>query len=134
VTANSEIRQFPLDEEPDLPEEDHEEIDLDLDAIDEELRDERVGHATTVKAGGTVLHIMHSGDWPSSAMRAASMGDWDTWAQGVIEDSREYDAWLKADLRNYQIEEIFRKCSQAARMNSGKSQKRTGSRRTSRRK
>jgi len=123
VTANSEIRQFPLDEEPDLPEEDAEEIDLDLDAIDEELRDERVGHATTVKAGGTVLHIMHSGDWPSSAMRAASMGDWDTWAQGVIEDSRDY-----------QIEEIFRKCSQAARMNSGKSQKRTGSRRTSRRK
>jgi hypothetical protein len=115
--------------EPDEPEDDLEDVDVDLDAMGREA----TGDPTRVKLDGVVIHVAHAGDWSSSAMRAASMGDWDTWAREVIDDDREYQIWEDADLRNTQIEAVFQQCGRAARLNAGKSQRRGGSRRSSRR-
>ena len=115
------------------PEEDEEDVDLDLDSQDEELRREGLGKPSTVRLDGTVIHIMHSGDWSSSAMQAASGGDWDTWARQVIESDEEYKIWEEADLRNYQIEAVFKECGRQARMSMGKSTRRSGSRGRTRR-
>jgi hypothetical protein len=123
-----------LEQEHDTPEEEIEDVDLDLDSQDEELRREGLGKPSTVRLDGIVIHIMHAGDWSSSAMQAASTGDWDTWARQVIEDDEEYKVWEGADLRNYQIEAVFKECGRQARMSMGKSPKRSGSRgRTQRR-
>jgi hypothetical protein len=119
-------------EEPDEPEE-LEDVDVDLDSLDEDLRDERVGKPTTVRIDGKVIHVDHAGDWSSSAMRAASMGDWEAWAREVIADDREFRLWVEADLHNYQIEAVFDQCGRAARLNAGKSTRSRGSRRGSRR-
>jgi hypothetical protein len=62
------------------------------------------------------------------------MGDWDVWAQGVIDDPDELKLWMELDLENYQVEAVFEKCGQNARMTVGKSQKRSGSRARTRRK
>jgi hypothetical protein len=115
------------------PDDELEEVDLDLDSQDEELRREGLGNPSTVRLDGTVIHIMHAGDWSSSAMQAASTGDWDTWAREVIESDDEFKVWEGADLRNYQIEAVFRECGRQARMSMGKSQRRSGSRRSTRR-
>jgi hypothetical protein len=117
-------------DEHDEPEE---EVDLDLDAQDEQLRREGLGKPSTVKLDGKVIHILHAGDWSSTAMRAASGGDWDTWAREVIENDEEYAIWSDADLKNYQIEAVFRECGRQARMSMGKSQRRSGSRRSTQR-
>jgi hypothetical protein len=108
------------------------EVDLDLDALDEQLRREGLGEPSTVRVDGVVIHIMHAGDWSSSAMRAASSGDWDTWAREVIDDDDEFRMWAEADLKNYQIEAVFRECGRQARLSSGKSQRRSGPRRSTR--
>ena len=113
---------------------DEEPVDVDLDLLDESLRDERLGKATTVKIDGQIVHVLHAGDWSSSAMRAASIGDWDTWAEQVIPDETEFKVWDEADLRNYQIEAIFQECGRQARMTMGKSRRAGGSRPRSRRK
>lgn len=112
-----------------LQDEPEEEVDLDLDAQDEQLRREGLGQPSTVRLDGQVIHILHAGDWSSTAMQAASTGDWDTWARQVIEDDEEYATWNAADLKNYQIEAVFRECGRKARMSMGKSQRRSGSRR-----
>ena len=120
-----------LHEEQELePQEDtaEEEVDLDLDLEGEQLRKERVGKPTTVRVGGRIIHILHPGAWPSSAMRGAGQGDWDAWAQGVIDDPKELKLWIELDLENYQIEAIFAKCGENARLTVGKSQRRSGSR------
>jgi hypothetical protein len=109
------------------------EVDLDLDALDEQLRREGLGEPSTVRVDGAVIHIMHAGDWSSTAMRAASSGDWETWAREVIEDDAEFETWTEADLHNYQIEAVFRECGRQARLSSGKSQRRSGPRRNTRR-
>lgn len=109
-----------------------EEVDLDLDAQDEQLRREGLGKPSTVRLDGKIIHIMHAGDWSSTAMQAASTGDWDTWARQVIEDDGEFGVWSDADLKNYQIEAVFRECGRQARMSMGKSQRRSGSRRGTR--
>lgn len=116
--------------EPDTrPEDDElEEVDVDLD----EMSDERAGKPTTVRLSGTVIHVAHAGDWSSSAMRAASTGDWDAWARDVIDDDKEYQIWEEANLRNSQIEAVFAQCGRQARMSAGKSQRRGGSRHNSR--
>lgn len=108
-----------------------EEVDVDLDGMDESLRNERVGKPTSVRIDGKVIHILHAGDWSSSAMRAASMGDWEGWAREVIVSNEELLIWMEADLHNYQVEAVFEQCGRAARMNPGKSQKRGGSPRSS---
>jgi len=108
-------------------------VDVDLDMLDESLRKERVGQTITVRVGGEVVHISHSKDWSSTAMRAASSGDWDTWAREVIEDDDEFATWVDADLRNYQVEAVFDECGRQSRMNMGKSGRRSGSQRNMRR-
>jgi hypothetical protein len=110
-----------------------EDVDVDLDSLDDELRDERVGKPTTVRIDGKVIRIAHAGDWSSSAMRAASMGDWESWAREVIDSDSEFRLWVEADLHNYQIEAVFDQCGRAARLNVGKSTRSRGSRRSSRR-
>ena len=110
-----------------------EEVDLDLDAQDEQLRREALGVPSTVRLSGKVIHVMHAGDWSSTAMQAASGGDWDTWAREVIEDDDEFTVWSDANLRNYQIEAVFRECGRQARLSMGKSQRRSGSRHGTRR-
>lgn len=111
----------------DLPDED---VDVDLDAIGTEA----TGTPTTVKLDGTVIHVQHAGDWTSSAMRAASSGDWDTWAREVIDSDEEYQVWEDANLRNNQIEAVFQQCGRQARMSQGKQQRSSGSRQRTRRK
>jgi hypothetical protein len=111
------------------PEDDTDEaVDLDLDLEGEQLRKERVGNPIVVRVGGQVIHILHPGAWPSSAMRGAGQGDWDAWAQGVIDDPKELKTWMELDLENFQIEAVFAKCGENARMTTGKSQRRSGSR------
>jgi hypothetical protein len=117
------------DEEP----EEIEDVDVDLDELDEGLRAEAIGKSTTVRIDGKVIHIIHAGDWSSSAMRAAANGDWETWAREVILDDKEYQTFMDADLRNYQVEAVFEQCGRQARMNMGKSRGPRGSRRNSRR-
>lgn len=107
-------------------------VDVDLDLLDETLRREALGQATTVRIDGEILHISHAGDWSSTAMRAAASGDWETWASEVIEDKEEFQAWMDADLHNYQIEAIFTECGRQARLNMGKSRRSAGSRRSGR--
>lgn len=122
------LASVPGDEEEPL----EEAVDLDLDALDSDLRDEAIGKPTSVRIDGKTVHIMHAGDWPQSAMRAASMGDWEGWARQVILDDPEFLVWQDADLRNYQIEAVFEQCGKRARMNMGKSRRRSGSSRGSR--
>jgi len=122
--AVSRIKEDPEHEEA---EEEIESIDIDLDALDESLRREHVGKPVVVKVGGVVVHIMHVNDWSSSAMTALNTADWQNWASEVIEDTDELEAFLKADLRNYQMEAIAREVMRQARMNRGKSRKRAGS-------
>jgi len=112
----------------DEPEDEEEDVDVDLDAMDNEA----AGKPTTVKLDGVVIHIQHAGDWTTTAMRAASSGDWDDWARNVILDDDEFKIWEEADLTNNQVEAVFTQCGRKARMSAGKSQKRTGSRRGTR--
>lgn len=102
-------------------------VDVDLDMIDEVLRKENVGEATTVRIDGKVVHVSHAKDWSSTAMRAAAAGDWDTWAREVIDSDDEFRLWVSADLHNYQIEAVFNECGRQSRLNTGKSRRRSGS-------
>ena len=122
MTAEPEDNVTSLDQ-------DDEDVDVDLD----EMQDEAAGKPTTVKLDGTVIHVQHAGDWTSTAMRAASAGDWDAWARSVILDDTEYQVWEDADLTNNQVEAVFTQCGRSARMSAGKSGRRTGSRRSTRR-
>lgn len=120
--------------EPINPDPEDEDVDVDLDLISETLKREVVGDPVTVRIDGMVIHILHAGEWPSSAMRAATSGDWETWARAVIEDDEEYETWLDADLKNYQIEAVFNESGRQARMTMGKSRRQSGSRKRSRKK
>jgi hypothetical protein len=114
----------PVDSAP----EDSVPVDVDLDMLDDVLRKESVGNPTTVRIDSKVVHISHAKEWSATAMRAASAGDWDTWAREVIDDDDEFRIWVSADLKNYQIEAVFNECGRQSRMNMGKSGKRSGSR------
>jgi hypothetical protein len=116
----------------DVPQ-DEQSVDVDLDAIDDVLRKEVVGEGVTVRIDGKVIHVSHAKDWTSTAMRAASAGDWDTWAREVIDDDAEFAVWVEADLKNYQVEAVFEECGRQSRMNMGKSRKRSGSQNRSQR-
>lgn len=124
-----------IKEDPEFEEgaEEFDEVDIDLDEMDEQLRREAVGKPTTVKIDGKVLHIQHAGEWSATAMRAMTGGDWDAWASEVLQDDKELAIWEEADLRNYQIEAIALQCARAARMGRGKSRRQSGSSRTARR-
>lgn len=113
-------------------EEEEEEVDLDLDLISDELRRETVGKPTTVRIDGVIVHVNHANAWPTSAMRAAGQGDWESWARAVIPDDNEFQAYADADLENFEIEAIFAQCARMARLNAGKSGRLSGSRQRSR--
>jgi hypothetical protein len=115
------------DEWVNVPQDEEQPVDVDLDAIDESLRKEVVGHPVTVRLDGKIVHVSHAKDWSSTAMRAASAGDWDTWAREVIDNDDEFRVWVEADLKNYQVEAVFEECGRQSRMNMGKSRKRSGS-------
>lgn len=102
-----------------------EEVDLDLGELEAQLR-EAVGKPTTVKIDGTVVHITNAAAWSSEAMKASARGDWSAWAEEVIEDDAELDAFLDANLKNYQLEAIFTKCAELSNQGPGKS-RRSGS-------
>jgi len=121
------------DLEPEPREDPDEDVDVDLDLISEVLRKEAVGEPTTVRVDGRVIRVTHANDWSTSAMRAASRGDWDDWAREVIPDDEEFKLWVGADLRNFQIEAVFAQCGRKARLNQGKSQRSYGSSKRSRR-
>lgn len=114
------------------PEYTDEVVDLDLKLEDSRLR-EAVGKPTSVKIDDVVVHIAHVAEWPGSALDAARKGDWNAWADEVIEDEDELEAFKDADLLNYQLEAVFEACGTAGGMNAKKS-KRSGnsSRRTGR--
>jgi len=123
MTAEQDDNVTQLDQTED------EDVDVDLDAMESESR----GEPTTVRLGGIIIHIQHAGDWTTAAMRAAANADWDTWARAVIDSDEEYQVWEDADLTNNQVEAVFTQCGRSSRMSAGKSQKRTGSRRSTRR-
>jgi hypothetical protein len=115
--------------------EEHEEVevDIDLDEMQDQLHAEAVGKATTVRIDGKVIHIMHAGDWTSTAYRAMMNGDFDTWAQEAILDERELKVWQDADLRLFEMEAVVTQCARTSRLGLGKSRKSSGSSRRTRR-
>ena len=66
-----------LQDIPEPQDVEEEEVDLDLDLEGDQLRKERVGKPTVVRVAGHIIHIIHPGAWPSSAVRGASQGDRD---------------------------------------------------------
>jgi hypothetical protein len=112
----------------------NEEIDLDLSALEAQLR-EAVGKPTTVKIDDkTVIHIDNAASWSAKAMAASASGNWNGWASEVIEDDDELDAFLSTNLKNYQMEAIFDECAKQSNQSAGKSRRSgSSSRRTPRR-
>lgn len=129
----SEIHAVDDGHEDEQDERELEIVDVDLDAMDDALKREAVGDPTTVRIDGVVIHIAHASAWSSSAMRAATQGDWETWARSVIPDNDEFQAWADADLMNYQVEAVFAQCGRQARLTAGKSARLSGSSKRSRR-
>jgi hypothetical protein len=102
-----------------------ESFDLDLKAEDSRLR-EALGTPTTINLpDGGVVHIANIGEWDGAAMKAASSADWESWATAVIDDEDELQAFLDADLVNYQLEAVFEACTKTG--NLGGKSKRSGS-------
>jgi hypothetical protein len=101
--------------------------------MQDQLHAEAVGKATTVRIDGKVIHIMHAGDWTSTAYRAMMNGDFDTWAQEAILDERELKVWQDADLRLFEMEAVVTQCARTSRLGLGKSRKSSGSSRRTRR-
>jgi acyl-CoA synthetase (AMP-forming)/AMP-acid ligase II len=122
VTVPDHVRQFTEQLGMDMSEQPEEVVDLDLKAEDTRLR-EAVGKATTVKIDDVVIHIVHAAEWSSTAMKAAMNGDWASWADEVIVDEEECQAFIDADLMNYQLEAIFELCGKAANTKPGKSRR-----------
>jgi len=113
--------------------EDTEEVDIDLDEMQDQLRAEAVGKATTVRIDGKVIHIMHAADWSATAYRAMMSGDFDAWAGEVILNEKELQVWTDADLRLFEMEAIVTQCARSSRLGRGKLPRHSGSSRTSRR-
>jgi hypothetical protein len=131
-TRRDAIQPVPNDEEEELSTE--EVVDLDLDNVEPREREAAEKRKpTTVRVDGKIIHVMHAADWPQTAMTAAVNGVWGEWAEEVIEDDDELDAWNDANLTNAQMEAVFAECGRQARMSMGKSRRRSSSSRGSRR-
>lgn len=113
----------------DLPEED--DIDLDLDAEDELLR-EAIGTPIRIKVGGKVVEIPHPTSWPYAANQASVRSDFDTWAAEVLSED-DCKIWQDAHLRNYQVNAVFDKINRRAGVSPGKSPSSRSSSRNKRR-
>jgi hypothetical protein len=125
--AKEAIRPVP-DEEEDEELTTEETVDLDLDNVEPRER-EAAGKRkpTTVRVDGKVIHVMHAADWPQTAMTAAVNGVWGDWAEEVISSDAEYEAFMDANLTNAQMEAVFAECGRQARMDMGKSRRRSSS-------
>jgi hypothetical protein len=107
------------------------EVDLDLDKEDSLLR-EAIGKPTRVRIKGKVFEFKHMSLWLSSALDAAAESDYDTWAEDVIEDPGQREAFKELDLRIYQVKALFKELTENADNESGKSSKRDTSSRGTR--
>lgn len=115
---------------PDEPDDIEEDVDLDLEAEDAELRAE-IGKGTAIrlpstldgdggKIPGAVVHFPHMDDWEYQYHRMMVMGNYDGWAQGVLSED-DFQKWQAVNLRNYQIANVVYKVTLAAGTNLGKS-------------
>lgn len=97
-------------------------VDLDLDAEDARLR-EAIGEPTSIRLAGKVIKIDHASSWNDVAMRCAARGDWNGWAEEVIQDDDQLDTFISARLANYQIEAVFEQCGKQGQVDMGKSRR-----------
>lgn len=98
-------------------------FDLDLFADDAKLR-EAVGDPTRIKLkDGTAVYVTHVAAWSSAAMDAASKGNWDDWADEVIDDEEQNQAFKDANLAAYQLNAIFETCGKSGGVGQGKSKR-----------
>lgn len=121
-------------EDPALPEgtgELEEPVDLDLDAEDVLLR-EAVSRPITVKVAGKVITVPHPDAWPHAANEAAFRADFSTWARGALSDE-DFKAFVAANLRNYQVQAIFKHVNRRNGTDPGKSPGSRGSSKSTRR-
>jgi hypothetical protein len=95
------------------------EVDLDLDAEDQLLR-EAIGQPMTVRVGGKVITVPHPTEWPHAANEAATRADFGTWAREALSE-QDYQVFLAANLRNYQVAAIFERVNKRAGVSPGKS-------------
>lgn len=114
--------------------EDDIEVDIDLDELQEQLKKEATGDPTTVRIDGKVIHVQFAGDWNATAYRAMMEGRFDDWADEVISDEKEREAWEDADLTLREMEAVVLQCAKKSRLGMGKSRRQSGSSRRSRRK
>jgi hypothetical protein len=101
-------------------------IDFDLDKEDALLR-EAVGKSTFLRIQGSVIEVMHPSLWSTKAMDAISDARWHVWARDCIEDDDQYDAFVEANLRNYQMKAIYERCGKDGGKDLGKSKRRAQS-------
>jgi hypothetical protein len=104
----------------DLPED--EDVDLDLGAEDELLR-EAIGKPTRIRlTSGDVIEVPHPTEWPYTANAAAGSADFGTWAEQVLSEG-DLEAFQAAKMRNYQIQAMFDKVNRQAGVTPGKSRR-----------
>lgn len=104
--------------------------DIDVDLEDDVHLSEVTGVPTVVRLpGGKIISIPHMGEWEHEHTRMVNVGDFDGWAQGVLNDA-DYTAFKAARLKNRQIELIFEKAQRRAGTTAGKSSASSGSRRS----
>lgn len=117
------------DEPADLPADEREQeaavVDLDLDAEDALLR-EALGQPLTVRVGGKVISVPHPNAWPHAANEAAGRAEYSTWARGVLSGD-DCNTFLAAELRNYQVQAIFKHVNKKSQTDPGKSPASRGS-------
>jgi hypothetical protein len=101
TSANGNTPSDPDQNDDDL------ELDLDLDAEDAVLKAD-IGESTRVKITGHVIDIPHMDLWDYEYARRMSSGDFTGWARGVLSDE-DFDVWMSANLKNYQIQAIVAK-------------------------
>lgn len=99
VSENGNTPSDPEQNEDDL------DFDLDLDAQDAVLIAD-IGESTRVKITGHVIEIPHMDLWPYEHARLMSSGNFTAWASAVLSEE-DLDVWMKADLKNYQIQAII---------------------------
>ena len=124
VTRGIPVAEAAVTKITDLPDPE-DDVDLDLDAEDQLLR-EAVGQPLTVRLAGKVISVPHPTDWPHTANTAAARADFSAWAQAVLTE-QDHDVFLAANLRNYQVNALFESVNKRAGVGPGKSPSSRGS-------
>jgi hypothetical protein len=91
--------------EPEVPPVE-EEIDLDLDLEDANLR-EAIGQPTKIRVGGKIITFPHHAEWTHEQTRLLMSGMFDTWALELLSPA-DFKAWKAANLKNYQFDGIIK--------------------------